>query len=61
MTTYSIPPSYGADFVITEEGKIAIIQDQPGVDNVAIYLSAEETKQAITALQQLLLQLEQES
>ena len=60
-TSFTIHPSYGAELYITEQGKIAICQDQPGIDDVTIVLTPAEARLAIEHIQQLLLQIEQES
>ncbi len=57
MTTYTIPPSYGAEIKINEEGNIVIYQGE----NDAILLTPGETEKVIAILQKLLLELRNQS
>ena len=56
-TTFTIPPSLGAEFRINNEGNIIISQGE----NDAILLTPQEAEQTISILRQLLLKLNQES
>ena len=57
MTTYTIPPSRGAEIKINEEGNIVIYQGE----NDTVILTPGETEQVIAILQKLLLELRNQS
>lgn len=60
-TTFTIPPSYGAEIYIGAEGHIVIRQDNPADGEITVILTPEEARLAIQHIQQLLLKLNQES
>ena len=60
-TNLIIPPGYGLEIDITEEGNIEIRQSQPTDPDTTIFLTPIEARLAIEHIKKLLLELESES